>query len=217
LWLKKPIGSLRMHRIRWGVKKDVVPIGSLIDVGAMGRPKKFNREGVLEKALPVFWRRGFADATLHRAIPQDGTLSCPGTARCDSGYGEGGFAVSDLFLLTTAGWRGPRDISRCRSVAANKEEIFSLACVKLKSIRLVPTIGGKRGGNEGDFDRGYGGIDSAEDALSGGDRYDACADPYWTARRLSRLLQSVLVGVPGSALGRGMRLAVDRCSSPQKM
>jgi TetR/AcrR family transcriptional regulator, copper-responsive repressor len=31
----------------------------------MGRPKKFNREGVLDKALPVFWRRGFAGATLH--------------------------------------------------------------------------------------------------------------------------------------------------------
>jgi AcrR family transcriptional regulator len=31
----------------------------------MGRPKKFNRKGVLEKALPVFWRRGFADASLH--------------------------------------------------------------------------------------------------------------------------------------------------------
>ena len=31
----------------------------------MGRPKKFNRQGVLERALPVFWRRGFADASLH--------------------------------------------------------------------------------------------------------------------------------------------------------
>src|SRR6202158_45 len=31
----------------------------------MGRPKHFNREGVLEKALPVFWRRGFAQASLH--------------------------------------------------------------------------------------------------------------------------------------------------------
>jgi AcrR family transcriptional regulator len=31
----------------------------------MGRPKLFLREGVLEKALPVFWRRGFADASLH--------------------------------------------------------------------------------------------------------------------------------------------------------
>ena len=31
----------------------------------MGRPKNFNREGVLKKAMPVFWRRGFADASLH--------------------------------------------------------------------------------------------------------------------------------------------------------
>ena len=36
-----------------------------MDNGAMGRPKKFNRQGVLEKALPVFWRRGFAEASLH--------------------------------------------------------------------------------------------------------------------------------------------------------
>jgi hypothetical protein len=47
------------------VKKDFAPIGSLIDIGAIGQPKNFNREGVLEKALPVFWRRGFADASLH--------------------------------------------------------------------------------------------------------------------------------------------------------
>jgi AcrR family transcriptional regulator len=31
----------------------------------MGRPKNFSRQAVLEKALPVFWRRGFADASLH--------------------------------------------------------------------------------------------------------------------------------------------------------
>jgi TetR/AcrR family transcriptional regulator, copper-responsive repressor len=31
----------------------------------MGRPKNFTRDAVLEKALPVFWRRGFADASLH--------------------------------------------------------------------------------------------------------------------------------------------------------
>jgi hypothetical protein len=31
----------------------------------MGRPKKLNRQGVLERVLPVFWRRGFADASLH--------------------------------------------------------------------------------------------------------------------------------------------------------
>jgi AcrR family transcriptional regulator len=30
----------------------------------MGRPRKFSREGVLERALPVFWKYGFARATL---------------------------------------------------------------------------------------------------------------------------------------------------------
>ena len=30
----------------------------------MGRPRNFSREGVLEKALPVFWKHGFADASL---------------------------------------------------------------------------------------------------------------------------------------------------------
>ena len=32
----------------------------------MGRPKQFERESVLEKALPVFWRCGFADSSLHQ-------------------------------------------------------------------------------------------------------------------------------------------------------
>ena len=30
----------------------------------MGRPKGFSREEVLEKAMPVFWKHGFADASL---------------------------------------------------------------------------------------------------------------------------------------------------------
>jgi TetR/AcrR family transcriptional regulator, copper-responsive repressor len=30
----------------------------------MARPRNFSREGVLEKALPVFWEHGFADASL---------------------------------------------------------------------------------------------------------------------------------------------------------
>src|SRR5258708_8937061 len=32
----------------------------------MGRPKNFSRKGVLEKARPLFWRRGFAEASLHQ-------------------------------------------------------------------------------------------------------------------------------------------------------
>jgi AcrR family transcriptional regulator len=31
----------------------------------MGRAKNFTREAVLAKAMPVFWRRGFADTSLH--------------------------------------------------------------------------------------------------------------------------------------------------------
>jgi AcrR family transcriptional regulator len=34
------------------------------DNGGMGRPRKFSREGVLEKALPVFWKFGFARTTM---------------------------------------------------------------------------------------------------------------------------------------------------------
>jgi TetR/AcrR family transcriptional regulator, copper-responsive repressor len=33
-------------------------------LGVMGRPRKFSREGVLQKALPVFWKYGFARTTL---------------------------------------------------------------------------------------------------------------------------------------------------------
>jgi len=31
---------------------------------SMGRPKNFSREEVLEKAIPVFWKHGFADTSL---------------------------------------------------------------------------------------------------------------------------------------------------------
>jgi AcrR family transcriptional regulator len=32
----------------------------------MGRPKSFSREKVLEKAMPVFWKHGFADTSLQQ-------------------------------------------------------------------------------------------------------------------------------------------------------
>jgi TetR/AcrR family transcriptional regulator, copper-responsive repressor len=34
------------------------------DIAAMGRPKQFTRKDVLQKALPVFWKQGFARASL---------------------------------------------------------------------------------------------------------------------------------------------------------
>lgn len=38
--------------------------GSNVILEGMGRPRKFSRESVLEKALPVFWKYGFARTTL---------------------------------------------------------------------------------------------------------------------------------------------------------
>jgi AcrR family transcriptional regulator len=36
----------------------------LSDNDGMGRPKGFNREQVLERAMPVFWKHGFADTSI---------------------------------------------------------------------------------------------------------------------------------------------------------
>jgi AcrR family transcriptional regulator len=52
-----------MTRTRRGFK-DIELFSSLSDNEDMGRPKGFNREEVLEKAMPVFWKHGFADTSL---------------------------------------------------------------------------------------------------------------------------------------------------------
>ena len=44
--------------------KNIAPTSSIRHDMCMGRPKNFSREGVLEKALPVFWKYGFADTSL---------------------------------------------------------------------------------------------------------------------------------------------------------
>jgi AcrR family transcriptional regulator len=43
---------------------DIELFSSLLDNVSMGRPKNFSREEVLEKAMPVFWKHGFADTSL---------------------------------------------------------------------------------------------------------------------------------------------------------
>src|SRR5271154_3434139 len=43
---------------------NIEPFSVLPDNMAMGRPKGFSREEVLEKAMPVFWKHGFADTSL---------------------------------------------------------------------------------------------------------------------------------------------------------
>src|ERR1700678_2725647 len=44
--------------------RNIELFSSLSDNRCMGRPKSFSREGVLEKAMPVFWKHGFADTSL---------------------------------------------------------------------------------------------------------------------------------------------------------
>jgi len=44
--------------------KNIAPTSSIRHNMCMGRPKNFSREGVLEKALAVFWKYGFADTSL---------------------------------------------------------------------------------------------------------------------------------------------------------
>jgi AcrR family transcriptional regulator len=44
--------------------QDIELFSSLSDNVSMGRPKSFSREEVLEKAMPVFWKHGFADTSL---------------------------------------------------------------------------------------------------------------------------------------------------------
>jgi hypothetical protein len=48
--------------------KDIVPTSSLRHNEPVRRPKNFSREGVLEKALPVFWKYGFAEISLRAAV-----------------------------------------------------------------------------------------------------------------------------------------------------
>src|ERR1700679_569604 len=44
--------------------RNIELFSSLSDNRRMGRPKGFSREEVLEKAMPVFWKHGFADTSL---------------------------------------------------------------------------------------------------------------------------------------------------------
>ena len=44
--------------------KNIELFSSLSDNEGMGRPKNFSREEMLEKAIPVFWKRGFSHTTL---------------------------------------------------------------------------------------------------------------------------------------------------------
>src|SRR5271167_2286446 len=48
----------------WRGCRNIELFSFVLDNVSMGRPKGFSREEVLEKAMPVFWKHGFADTSL---------------------------------------------------------------------------------------------------------------------------------------------------------
>jgi AcrR family transcriptional regulator len=56
--------SVRYAPTGIAIQEGIELFGAERDIAGMGRPRKFNREGVLAKALPVFWKYGFARTTL---------------------------------------------------------------------------------------------------------------------------------------------------------
>jgi AcrR family transcriptional regulator len=56
--------SVRYEEADGPIQEGIELLSSNLDMTVMGRPRKFSREGVLQKALPVFWKYGFARTTL---------------------------------------------------------------------------------------------------------------------------------------------------------
>ena len=50
--------------VRCNEVSNIELFSSLLDNAYMGRPKKFSREEMLEKAIPIFWKQGFSDTSL---------------------------------------------------------------------------------------------------------------------------------------------------------
>jgi AcrR family transcriptional regulator len=110
----------------------------------VGRPKNFSREGVLEKALPVFWSRGFADASLQDLEQATGVNKSGLYAEFE---GKGDLFVQSLLyyleniekkgLLTTKplGWR---NVERFLNLALNnldgQKGCFAVNCMRESAI-----------------------------------------------------------------------------------
>jgi AcrR family transcriptional regulator len=77
----------------------------------LGRPKQFNREGVLDRAIPVFWKHGFANTTVQHLEQATGVNK--------SGLYSEFKDKEDLFLAgleryAQTPWRGNPDIAAAR-------------------------------------------------------------------------------------------------------
>jgi AcrR family transcriptional regulator len=111
----------------------------------MGRPKGFRREDVLAKALPVFWRQGFADASVQELEAATGVNK--------SGLYAEFEGKDDLFLeslryylaeqdrrgLLTAQPLGWSNIERFLTVPAGKAE-KQTGCFAVNCMRELPIL-----------------------------------------------------------------------------
>src|ERR1700674_2268702 len=124
---------------------NIAPTSSIRHNERMGRPKNFSRQGVLEKALPVFWRHGFADTSLQELEQATGVNKSGLYADFDG--------KEDLFLqslryyleeqdkkgLLTAKPLGWRNIERFLRLAPGNSE-GQKGCFSVSSMRELPIL-----------------------------------------------------------------------------
>ncbi|RQU68082.1 TetR/AcrR family transcriptional regulator [Burkholderia cenocepacia] len=111
----------------------------------MGRPKKFSREGVLQKTLPLFWKYGFAGTSLQQLEQATGVNK--------SGLYSEFEDKEDLFLHTlvyyyehrgalqilTAEPKGYGNIERFLRLGDPQED-GCVGCFSVNSIREFPSL-----------------------------------------------------------------------------
>ena len=87
----------------------------------IGRPRAFNPEVALEKALQVFWRRGYAGASLSELTAAMG-ITRPSLYAAFGNKEELFHKALDLYV---GGWHGSREALRERTARAVVEDLLN--------------------------------------------------------------------------------------------
>jgi AcrR family transcriptional regulator len=111
----------------------------------MGRNKKFSREEVLQKALPLFWERGFADTGLQDLEKATGVNKSGLYAEFKNKddlflealryYGENHFA-SDILSAEPLGWNNIENLFKMSSTCKNNQK----GCFAINSMRETAVL-----------------------------------------------------------------------------
>lgn len=152
----------------------------------MARPKKFNRESVLDKAIPVFWRFGLAGTNVQQletatGVNKSGLYSEfeskedifveslrryleTGPALRILGASPRGFANIEQFLLSAPAFSG--EVAGCLSVNSTRD----VALLPAEAVRLISEFNETR----------LAGIRSNVEAEFPHDQVDDICDLIWT-------------------------------------